>query len=153
MILRSGTSLLSWSARAAVRSENRGNCLMCHEDTHSLIQCRHPFRNRSGIFLNPDLGTLGDDDEAYRRWQERMIRPRRKNRSSRSNKQNNPKQTKAPLRPLTWAAPRPGFTEKNKATATTPARNEVTSSLGLAITVVFHPSPLLLLADPLWCLA
>ena len=41
-LLRS--SLLSSSARAAALSETRGRCLNCHEDSHSLRQCRHPFK-------------------------------------------------------------------------------------------------------------
>ena len=60
----------------------------CHEDSHSLRQCRHPFINASGC-LNPDLGQVGDDGEAYRRWQARMNRCRRQDKSSRSNKQSN----------------------------------------------------------------
>jgi len=88
------SGLLSSSARAAALSENRGRCLNCHEDKHSLRQCRHPFLNLSGI-LNPDLGTLGDDGEAFRRWQERMIRHRREN-NSRPNKYNQKKHRRRP---------------------------------------------------------
>ena len=73
---------------ALLPSENRGHCLNCHEDSHSLRQCRHPFINASGC-LNPDLGQVGDDGEAYRRWQARMNRCRRQDKSSRSNKQSN----------------------------------------------------------------
>ena len=68
---------LSSSARVAALSETQEHCLNCHKDTHSLKQCRHPFQNLVGIF-NPDLGTLGDDGEAYRRSDERMLRHRRK---------------------------------------------------------------------------
>ena len=65
------SGILSSSARAATVSENQGNCLNCHETSHSLRQCRHPFRNLSGV-LNPDLGTVGDDGETFCRWQELM---------------------------------------------------------------------------------
>ena len=87
------SGLLSLSARATALSENRGHCLNCHEDTHALRQCEHPFQNHSDI-LDPDLGTLGDDGEAFRRWQERMIRHRRENKSLRPHKQHNQKQQK-----------------------------------------------------------
>ena len=83
------SGVFSSSARAVVLSEYRGHCLNYHEDSHSLTQCRHPFRNLSGI-LKPDLGTLGDDGEAFLRSQERMIRHRREN-NSRSNKHNQTK--------------------------------------------------------------
>ena len=73
------------TARGAALRENRGHCLKFHEDSHSLRQCWHPFINASGC-LNPDLGQLGDDGEAYRRWQTRMNRYRREDKSSCSNK-------------------------------------------------------------------
>ena len=76
------SGLLTPSARAAALRENRGHCLNCHEDTHSLRNCRHPFINASGC-LNPELGQLGDDD-VFRRWQARMVSYRRDGRSSRS---------------------------------------------------------------------
>ena len=63
------------------------HCLNCHEDTHSHQQYRHSFINASGC-LNPDLGQLGDDGEAYRRWQARTIRYHREGKSSRSHKKN-----------------------------------------------------------------
>ena len=78
--------LLTPSARAAALRENRGHCLNCHEDTHSLRNCRHPFINASGC-LNPELGQLGDDD-VVRRWQARMVSYRRDGRSSRSQTNN-----------------------------------------------------------------
>ena len=80
--LRSG--LLSPSTRANALQENRGLCLNCHEDNHSFKHYRHTFNNASG-FLNPELGQLGDDD-AYRRWQERMVCYRQDGKSSRPNK-------------------------------------------------------------------
>ena len=76
------SGLLSPSARAATIRENRGHCLNCHEDTYSFKQCRHPFINAS-CCLNPELGQLGDDD-AYRRWQARMMSYRRNGKSSRT---------------------------------------------------------------------
>ena len=60
----------------------------CHEDTHSLKQCKNSFINASSC-LNPDPGQLGDDNDAYRRWQARMIRYRREDKTSRSNNQKN----------------------------------------------------------------
>ena len=57
----------------------------CHEDAHSLRQCRQSFINASGC-LNQDLGQLGDGGGAYRRQQQRMNRYRREEKSSRSNK-------------------------------------------------------------------
>ena len=64
----------------------RGHCLNCHEDTHSLKQCRHPFINTSGR-LNPDLGQFGDDGDAYPRLQARVNRYRRGDKRSLSNNQ------------------------------------------------------------------
>ena len=75
------SALLSPSARAAALRENRGHCLNCHEDTHSIRNCRHPFINAS-VCLNPELGQRGDDD-ANRRWQARMTSYRRDGTSSR----------------------------------------------------------------------
>ena len=75
--------LLTPTARAAALREGRGHSLNCHEDTHSLKQCRHPFVNASGG-LNPDLGELG---EACRCWQTCMIRYHREDKPSRSNNQ------------------------------------------------------------------
>ena len=74
------SGLLSTFARTAALSEYRGRRLNCHEDSHSLRQCKHTFQNLSGV-LNPDLGTLDDDGAAFRRWQERMTRHRRLNNS------------------------------------------------------------------------
>ena len=79
------SSLPTPTARAAALRENRGHRLNCHEDTRSLQQCRRSFVDASGC-LNPDFGQLGDDGEAYRRWQPRMIQYRREDKPSRSNK-------------------------------------------------------------------
>ena len=73
-------------APPAAMRENRCHCLNCHEDTHYLRNCRHPFINASGC-INPELGQLGDDD-AFRRWQERMVSYRRDGTSSRSQTNN-----------------------------------------------------------------
>ena len=35
--------LLMQTTRAAVLRENRGHCMNCNEDSHSLKQCRHPL--------------------------------------------------------------------------------------------------------------
>ena len=53
------------SPRADALRENRGLCLNCHKDNHSLKHCRHPFINASGC-LNPELVQYVDDD-AHRR--------------------------------------------------------------------------------------
>ena len=72
------SGLLSPPARAAALRENQGRCLNCHETSHSFKQCQHPFINASGC-INPELGQLGDNGDAYRRWQDRMLRYRRGN--------------------------------------------------------------------------
>ena len=77
------SGLISPSTHADALRENRGLCLNCHEDNHSFKHRRHPFINASGC-LNPELGQLGDDD-AYRRWQARMVCYRREGKSSRPN--------------------------------------------------------------------
>ena len=76
------SGLLTPSARAASLRGNRDHCLNCHDDTHSLRNCRHPFINASGC-LNPELGQLGDDD-VFQRWQARMVSYRRDEGSSRT---------------------------------------------------------------------
>ena len=65
------SSLLSPSTRSDALRANRGLCLNLYEANHSFKHCRHPFINASGC-LNPEFGQLGDDD-AYRRWQARMV--------------------------------------------------------------------------------
>ena len=77
--------LLTPIARAAALQETRGHSLNCHEDSHLLRQYRQPFMNARGC-LNPDLELLGNDGEAYRRWQARKNRQRREDKSSRTNK-------------------------------------------------------------------
>ena len=77
------SGLLSPSTRADALQENLGLCLNCHEDNHSFKHCRHPFINASGC-LNPELGQLGDDD-AYQRWQARMVCYRRDGKSHHPN--------------------------------------------------------------------
>ena len=89
-------ALLSPSARAAALQKNGGNCLNCHEDTHSFRNCKHPFINASSC-LNPELGQLGDDD-CYRRWQAFMTSYRRDGKSyrahSKKNRRNRSRQTR-----------------------------------------------------------
>ena len=70
------SGLLSPTARAAALRDNQGHCLNCHETTHSFKKSMHPFSNASGC-IKPELGQLGGNDDAYRRWQERMLRYRR----------------------------------------------------------------------------
>ena len=53
------------------------------KDNHSFKHCKHPFIYASGC-LNPEHGQLRDDD-AYRRWQVRMVCYRRDGKSSRPN--------------------------------------------------------------------
>ena len=78
------SGLLSPSTHADALRENRGLCLNCHQDNHSFKHCWHSFIDASGC-LNPELGQLGDDD-AYRRWQARMICYCRDGKPSRPNK-------------------------------------------------------------------
>ena len=65
------SGLLSPSTRVDALRENRELCLNCHEDNHSFKHCRHRLINASSC-LNPEPGQLGDDD-AYRRWQSRIV--------------------------------------------------------------------------------
>ena len=65
------TSLLSPDARAQPFRNNKGRCLNCHGIDHSFRACAQHFLNRSGC-LNPQLGQLGDNGDACRRWQQRM---------------------------------------------------------------------------------
>ena len=74
------TTLTSPEARTRAFRDNRGLCLNCHGTDHSLKFCSLPFANRSGC-LNPQLGTLGDNGDAYRRWQQRMRSHRSRNHS------------------------------------------------------------------------
>lgn len=57
--------------RSAAFAANVGRCLNCHGDGHSLRHCNQPFINRSGV-LNPDLGSLNDNDETFQLWLSRM---------------------------------------------------------------------------------
>ena len=68
------------TARAAALRDNQGHCLNCHGTSHSFKQCSHPFINASGC-INPELGQIGDNGAAYRRWQERMLRYRHGNKT------------------------------------------------------------------------
>ena len=134
------SGLLSSSARAAALSENRGRFLNCHEDSHSLRQCRHPFHNLNGI-LNPDLATLGDDGVAFRRWQGRMTRHCHEN-ISRPNRHNHKKHRR---RSGHSRGQHQGQGQRNRQGNgyNTHMRNEGTTSLTPAITVVVRsPLPL-----------
>ena len=145
--LRSG--LLSSSARAAALSKNRAHCLNCHEDSHSLRQCRHPFQNLSGI-SHPDLGKLGDDGAAFRRWQERMTRHRREY-NPRPKKHN---QTKTGVVPaIHEGSITARVRRKDKVMATIHTRNNDTNSQTTAITVSVRPPLPLPSQLPAWGLA
>ena len=78
------SGLLSPSTRSDALRDNRGLCLNCHEDnpTPSSI-VGTIFITASGC-LNPELGQL-DDDDAYRRWQARMVCYHRDGKPSRPN--------------------------------------------------------------------
>ena len=78
------TPLVTLEARTQAFRNNKGRCLNCHGTDHSFKGCPQPFINCSGC-LNPHLGQLGDDGEAYRRWQQCMrSHERRDTRSSSS---------------------------------------------------------------------
>lgn len=51
-------------------------CLNCNGTDHSQKACSKSFLTTSGI-LNPALGQLNDDGQAYRQWQQRMLSYRR----------------------------------------------------------------------------
>ena len=117
-----------------------------YEDSHSLRQCRQPFINASGC-LNPDLGQLGHDGEAYRRWQVRMNRYRREDKSSRSNKTSH-KKNHCRRGNSRGQHQSQGQASTHKIMASTHARRTVTSSLGLATTAESPPRPPLPLLPP-----
>ena len=70
------TPLLTNEARAQALRDHGGQCLNCGRRDHSMKTCRQTFTNSSGI-LNPALGMLNDNDQAFRRWQTRMRSYRR----------------------------------------------------------------------------
>ena len=74
------TQLVSPEARAQAFRDNKGRCLNCHGTDHSFKHCPQAFINGSGC-LNPQLGQLGDNGDAYRRWQQRMRSHRRRDNS------------------------------------------------------------------------
>ena len=63
--------------QAALRY-NQGHCLNCHDTWHSFKRCKHPF-TKASRGIDPELGQLGDNGDAYRRWQIRMLSYRRGN--------------------------------------------------------------------------
>ena len=87
------SGLLTPSALAFTLRENRGHCLNCHKDTHSLRNCRHPFFTASGR-LTPELGQLGNHDVS-RRWQARMGSYRRDRRFPRPQNNNKNSQNRS----------------------------------------------------------
>ena len=128
----------SYTARAAALRENRGHCLNCYEDSHSLRQCRQPFNRASGCF-NPDFGQLGDDGEAYRRWQARIIRYRQEAKSARSNKKN--QNTIASAVVTRVGNTRAKVSLPHKTTASTHLQKKVTSGRGLVTLLDCPPRP------------
>jgi len=75
------TPLLTQDARSQAFRENKGKCLNCGSTDHSMKYCRSEFLNTSGL-LNPELGRLDDNSDAFRRWQDRMKSYRAKTASS-----------------------------------------------------------------------
>ena len=67
---------------ASLPSEKTGVIGSIHTKTLTPCATRHPFINASGC-LNPEIGQLCDDD-AFRRWQARIISYLRDKKSSRS---------------------------------------------------------------------
>ena len=79
----------SSEARAQAFRYNKGRCSNCHGTDQSFKRCSQLFINGSGC-LNPHLGQLGDNGEAYRRWPQRMRSYRRRDtRSSSSDRRRN----------------------------------------------------------------
>ncbi|CAN0567650.1 unnamed protein product, partial [Laminaria digitata] len=72
------TPLLTNEARAQALRDHGGRCINCGATNHSMKTCRQAFTNTSGI-LNPALGMLNDNDQAFDRWQQRMRSYRRGN--------------------------------------------------------------------------
>ena len=72
----SHTSTLRGYEASEKMLQQKTSSLDCHETSHSFKQRSHPFINTSGC-INSELGQLGDNGAAYRRWQERMLRYRR----------------------------------------------------------------------------
>ena len=57
--------------KAPSLSGQEGRCLDCHGMDHSLMNGTQSFIYASDC-INPQLGQLGDNDDAYRFWQRRM---------------------------------------------------------------------------------
>ena len=74
------TPLVTPEERAQAFRDNKGRCLNCHGTNRSFKHCVNAFINVSGC-LNPQLGQLGDNGDAYRRWQQRMRSHRRRDHS------------------------------------------------------------------------
>ena len=72
------TPLVTHADRRQAFASFRGVCLNCGEQRHNMRQCEQPFTNSSGL-LNPELGQLNDNGDAFRRWQRRMQSYRRGN--------------------------------------------------------------------------
>ena len=88
------TPLQSPADRRTAFIEHENRCLNCGYEGHSMRVCSSDFINTFGL-LNPLLGELRDDGQAFRRWQQRMRSFRRE--QSRGRSQSRPhsgKQTK-----------------------------------------------------------
>lgn len=149
------SDLLSPTARSCYRApRNPGDCLNYDGDLHSLNRCRHPFINASG-YWNPDHGQLGDDGEAYRRWQARIVRYRRDGKRSKSNNQT-PQKYKTNNTTVRATHVKKNIVKvlnaKQAYRQLQDKQNKVISSLGLATVVQsrFRPSPPLLLCPHPW---
>ena len=82
------TALLTQEQRNHAFRDHRNKCLNCSGSDHSMKTCRSPFTNSSGL-LNPDLGLLQDNSEAFRRWQRRLASARLHANPAGSGKSNN----------------------------------------------------------------
>ena len=69
------TPLLSPHHRRRALYDRKDTCLNCGHAGHSVRHCEESFLNVHGL-MNPELGTLNDDNAAFRRWQIRMRRYR-----------------------------------------------------------------------------
>ena len=65
------SALLTQDQRNRAFRDHRGKCLNCSEPDHSMKHCRAHFTNSSGL-LNPEIGLLRDNSDAWRRWQNRL---------------------------------------------------------------------------------
>lgn len=73
------TPLVTEADRRQAFAAFTGMCLNCgQKNHHNMRQCTLPFTNSTGL-LNPELGELHDNGDAFHRWQRRMQSYRRGN--------------------------------------------------------------------------